>query len=450
MPDKLDKLDLGILLRMEPAAVVDYFRAKGYAISWDWQEVLNSAHARAFTVAKATSLDVLTTIQSSVVQAIATGMTQREFSRQLMPELKKLGWWGQTTVTHENGEEQTVTLGSPRRLETIYRTNMTTAYQAGRYLQQLGLPERPYWQYIAVMDERTRANHAAMNGLVFAATDPIWLTHYPPNDWGCRCRVRAMSKMRLDANGLSVSSSGEGLTTSTVEFGKSVATGEVYETEVTTFSRTINGQTVTMTPGAGWSYNVGAAAFGTDVAVAQKLVELESRSLRQAVIQSLNNAPARQLAFADWVANALTERRPGANVQPVAFMTDDVAEHVEARTGAPAARLMAIGEKQLLHADSPKHQAMGAALTLEEYQTLPQLLASPDAVLWDNKNNNLLYVVKRGEQAIKVAVNPAWKNKKQPDLLDTMINAYRVSYTALQDGVKSGEYEVLQEGLAEK
>lgn len=140
MADALDTLELGILLRMEPEAVVDYFQAKGHAISWDWQETLHSAHARGFTVAKATSMDVLTTIRSSVGEAITTGMTQREFSRQLMPELKKLGWWGQTTVTHDNGQEQTVTLGSPWRLETIYRTNMTTAYQAGRYLQQMNQP----------------------------------------------------------------------------------------------------------------------------------------------------------------------------------------------------------------------------------------------------------------------------------------------------------------------
>lgn len=370
MADELDKLELGILLRMEPAEVVDYFRAKGHVISWDWQEVDHASHARGFTAAKVTSLDVMTTLQDAMEQSIREGRTGREFSRQLMPELKKLGWWGQTTVTHANGQEQTVTLGSPWRLETIYRTNMTTAYQAGRYLQQMNQPERPYWQYIAVMDESTRASHAAMNGLVFAATDPIWLTHYPPNDWGCRCRVRAMSQMRLEANGLTVSSSDGALSPRTVEFGESLVTGEVYETEVTTFSRTINGEKVTMTPGPGWSYNVGSAAFGTDAAVANKLVEMQDRNLRQQVIQTLNGNPARGLAYRDWLAGALAGRADIAATMPVAMLTDELATLAHARLATLSQQGVTHDAKTL-----PDAQA--------DYSQLPALLATPDAVLRD-------------------------------------------------------------------
>lgn len=377
MADTLDTLELGILLHMEPKEVVDYFQAKGHAISWDWQEALHSAHARGFTVAKATGMDVLTTIQSSVGEAIATGITQRQFSRQLMPKLKELGWWGQTTVTHPNGQEQTVTLGSPWRLETIYRTNMTTAYQAGRYLQQMNQPERPYWQYIAVMDESTRASHAAMNGLVFAATDPIWQTHYPPNDWGCRCRVRAMSQLRLEANGLTVGSSDGSLSPRTVEFGESVVTGEVYETEVTTFSRTINGEKVTMTPGPGWSYNVGSAAFGTDAAVANKLVEMEDRQLRQQVIQTLNGNKARGLAYRDWLAGALAGRADIAATMPVALLTDEVATLASARLATLSLQGVAMDAKAL-----PDAQA--------DYAKLPALLAAPEAVLRDELGHLVL------------------------------------------------------------
>ncbi|URL07494.1 hypothetical protein L4F92_05200 [Avibacterium sp. 21-595] len=31
---------------------------------------------------------------------------------------------------------------------------------------------RPYWQYSAVNDDRTRPSHSAMNGLVYAYDDP--------------------------------------------------------------------------------------------------------------------------------------------------------------------------------------------------------------------------------------------------------------------------------------
>ncbi|MNF59671.1 Phage Mu protein F like protein [compost metagenome] len=438
MSDELDKTELGILLRMEPKEVVDYFQAKGHTISWDWQEVDRAAHARGFTVAKATSLDVLTTIQSAVGQSVATGMTQREFARQLMPELKRLGWWGQTTVTHENGQVQTVTMGSPRRLETIYRTNMTTAYQAGRYLQQMNQPERPYWQYIAVIDESTRASHAAMNGLVFASTDPIWQTHYPPNDWGCRCRVRAMSQLRLDDNGLTVSSSEGALSTTTVEMGVSRVTGEVYQSEVTRFSTTLNGERVSMTPGAGWSYNVGSAAFGTDAAVANKLVELEDRSLRKTVIQTLNNAPVRQVAYRDWVGAVLAGQPAHAAAMPVSFLSDELMQLANTHQALPLGNLAVLSQKDMV----PSAKGELLRPSQGDYEALPSVLAAPQAVVLDEHSGALVLVggndPQQGELLTATLASPYQGAQEVLTRLD------RQRADTLAQGLEEGRYTLLQ------
>lgn len=48
----------------------------------------------------------------------------------------------------------------------------------------------PNLEYVAVMDERTRESHAALNGAIYPINHSFWNTHYPPNDWGCRCNVR--------------------------------------------------------------------------------------------------------------------------------------------------------------------------------------------------------------------------------------------------------------------
>ncbi len=221
---------------LTPKDAVAYFRQKGYTIGWNWQEVAARTHAQAFTVAKAARLDILETIRKEVDKAISTGTTAQAFVKNLTPTLQKLGWWGKQVIVDSAGVAEMVQLGSPWRLKNIYRVNTSTAYMAGRYKQQMENSEaRPFWMYVAVMDESTRASHAALHNKVFRFDDPIWQTHYPPNGWGCRCRVRALSQRRLDSLGGQVTSSEGRLSTQTVDTGFDKRTGEVYTSEVTTY-----------------------------------------------------------------------------------------------------------------------------------------------------------------------------------------------------------------------
>jgi hypothetical protein len=63
---------------------------------------------------------------------------------------------------------------------------------------------RPYWQYIAVNDKRTRPAHRALNGLIFRADDPFWDTWFPPNGYRCRCGFRTLAERDLDRQDLKV------------------------------------------------------------------------------------------------------------------------------------------------------------------------------------------------------------------------------------------------------
>lgn len=433
-------IDLSYAMKLEPKLAVDYFRSKGYKITWNWQEMSAQAHAQAFTVAKATSLDVLESIQLELDRALATGTTEREFKKNLKPVLEKLGWWGKQINIDSNGEAKEVQLGSPRRLSTIYRTNLATAYQAGRYQQQLASSEtHPFWQYVATIDDRTRAAHAALHLKVFRYDDPIWQKLYPPNGWGCRCRVRALTESQVKREGLKVESSTGKLETYEVNTGIDDATGEVYQSEVTQFKSGAG----TMRTDAGWSGNVGNVAMGSDVNIAKKLTTLQNRKLRQQVIQSLNNEPARQDAFAKWVGNILTTRRAGNAIQPLGFMTDDIAEKVKEISGIEPARLFAVSEKNILHSDSLKHEETGVKLTLKDYQSLPKLIADAQAILWDVQKNNLLYIAK-GSDTMKIVINAPYNIKRQLDTLDVVINVYKASVIDLQKSIAGGLYKVLK------
>ncbi len=357
-------------------------------------------------------------------KAISQGVTRREFIDTLTPRLQKLGWWGRQIIVDSKGAAQVVEMGSPWRLRTIYQANVQSAYMAGRYKQQLENSDaRPYWMYVAVLDANTRPSHSAMNGKVFHYTDPIWRSHYPPNGWNCRCRVRTLSERRLKSLGARVSSSQGKLSTQTVESGFDQRTGEVYTHEVISYKDGSQG----MTPDAGWSQNVGELAYGTDMALMRKITPVQDVELRTQVVQSINNSALRHEAFANWVDRVLDQKRAGHSAQAIGFVDEAVAAAVAERTGQVASRVLVINEKQLVHADSKKHEIGGVALNREEIKILPVLLAEYDAVFWDKKHNNLMYVRFDGEGAmVMLPVNPTRRVKKHKNKLDLLMNAFRV------------------------
>lgn len=81
------------------------------------------------------------------------------------------------------------------RSRVIYDTNITQAYNAGRYQQMVELKEfRPYWQYRHTSIEHPRLQHLAWNGITLPADDPWFNTHFPQNGWGCKCRIDSLTE----------------------------------------------------------------------------------------------------------------------------------------------------------------------------------------------------------------------------------------------------------------
>lgn len=185
---------------------IKFFREKGLVVSpLSWRDVWAEEHVRAFTVARVAAMDVLEDIRAEVDRAIEAGVTLKDFKASLGEVLARKGW---LTPPAELPEEilpdGTVRKRlTPWRLETIFRTNVQSAYSTGRYRQMLeNAPRRPWWMYDAVGDYRTRPSHAAMDGRVYRYDHPIWDKWYPPNGFNCRCTVRTLSDRDMDRRGL--------------------------------------------------------------------------------------------------------------------------------------------------------------------------------------------------------------------------------------------------------
>jgi SPP1 gp7 family putative phage head morphogenesis protein len=261
MPD----VHLAYAFGLPPEKAIEYFKSKGYAITWNWEELWQESHAKAFTVAKAVKLDILQDIRDGIEKALENGTTYQDFAKELTPLLQKKGWWGRKEVVDTGtGEVSTVQLGSPYRLRTIFDQNIQTAYNVGRFRSQAeNVANRPYFQYVAVMDARTRPAHAALNGRVFRYNDEFWNSFYPPNGWRCRCRVRTLDQENLVARDLYVESSAGKLSTRDEVVNKT--TGETRPVTVFRDRNPQTGKVESTAPDVGWSYNPGKANWQPDL-----------------------------------------------------------------------------------------------------------------------------------------------------------------------------------------
>lgn len=418
-----DKVDLSAVFGLPPEKAIEYFQAKGHTLTWDWKDLWQESQAKSFTVAKVMNTDILNDIRGALDDALNNGTTFHEFQKILTPILQAKGWWGKTEhVNTLTGETGTAQLGSARRLKTIYQTNLQTAYMAGRYKSMMESTDtHPYWQYVAVLDGRTRPTHRAMNGRVFRYDDPMWGALFPPNGFNCRCRVRPLTSAQVEAMGLTVESSNDRL----IDHEIRLKDGSVVQVKALRIK--VDGQDKLFFPDAGWSYNPGASVFGNDVEVMRKISAVKDRAIRVQAVQSINNSELRHEVFASWVKDSLAKRTPGHDAQVVGFVSEDIADFAKAHNGGiDSARVLALPEKRLVHADSDKHQSDGIALTLAEYQTLPEIIAKPDSVYWDTQEHDLVYSYAAADGRVIYIPARLDYNVKKLGKMDVMVNAYKV------------------------
>jgi len=327
-----------------------------------WSEMLHEEHARAFTVAKVAKLDMLAEIQASLADVLANGGTFEQWQANLQPYLQRQGWWGDVQDRDLTGTDEVVRVG-PRRLRTIYDTNLRVSRAAGRWsrIQQLkGM--RPFLRYTAVLDARTRPEHRRWHGTILPVDHPWWDTHFPPCGWFCRCTVRQLSQRELDAKGWRVSDiPDDGPPKPFFPAGSSVP--------------------VMVPPGIapGFAYNPGKAGMA---AIAEKA----TRSIERAALVSLEAArdTLDALIRSDTFLDVLAE--PGAAC-PVMVLDDGLRTAIGAETNVVRLSSDTYGKQRGETARSAGHPD----LTLDDYRLLPVIGAAPDHVFADRDRHLAFY-----------------------------------------------------------
>lgn len=409
---------LSFALGLKPEKAIEWLKAKGVTAD-SYRNLTASEIAKVYTIARMTDLDMLNDIKQSMIKAAEGGQAFADWRKGILQHLQNKGWLhpnghnGQDIIDPKTGE----VFGAPRRLDTIYRTNMQSAYSAGQYQGYMdNIDHRPYWMYDAVADHRTRPAHSAMDGLVYRYDDPFWTTFYPPNGYNCRCTVVALAERDIERGGHVV---GKSTPENFVETHKIYnKKGDSYPTMA---YKSPDGRL--HTTDRGFDYNAGRINYRPDLdrydrGLAHQFAKAEMtgpefkaafKQLKKEFYEvksrlgiegkpdtdqrtDIRNALSKQLKFAAGVLSEETQRAAGVKRATVWLSDDTLVKQVDSREG----------------------QQFGE----DYYGFLPELLHTPEHIVRDGRE--LVLTARRGKQLLVAAL------KYIEDIDEVYLQSYRI------------------------
>lgn len=394
-----------------PKDALDYFNAKVHLPGFDYRDVWREEHAHAFTVAKATQMDVLTDIRGALKDALADGKTLRQFEKELTPTLQAKGWWGKKDmVDPETGDTVTAQLGSPRRLKTIYRANMRTARAAGQWQRAERTKKAlPYMLYELGPSREHREEHVAWHGTLLPIDDPWWESHMPPNGWGCKCRVRQVSRIeaeRLKTKGVPAADRAQEIDPETgLPTGRRVKrTAPVKttapKTEYVDWKNKRTGQVEQVPAGIdpGWDTNPGKVRQQNLENVLAGKIDGMPEPARDVAVKDLASSGR----FGRWVDTVLERKQARGETQIIGAVKGHVRSFVAKQGVTMETNVIMIDDKGLMHSAGDKKNSRGAAIGRDDLRHLPARLLDADCY-WDAKDPALVYAFQAAGREGKMA-----------------------------------------------
>lgn len=393
---------------------IEFFRKKLNLPTEAWDDIWQDAHDRAFVVAGAMNADLLDDLRKAVDAAIAGGDTIQDFRKKFDSIVAKHGWHGWTGEGSKASEAW--------RTRTIYTTNIATSYAAGRW-QQLTDPDllklRPYWRYIhndSVLSPRPQHKAWGDSGLTLPHDHPFWKTHFPPNGWGCRCRVTAVK-----------------------------GPGENDATEPPAGWDTPDAKGNIPGIDKGWAYAPGANSSTPLVElIDRKLFNLEA-PIGAAMWRNLQPALAMEHELLWWktLDEWQADEYPRGRRFVVGALSPETLEwlRVNEKSVPPTAEI-AIRDNLPRGAKQARHDSHQNGLTQEEWRALPALLNNPGSIYLDTRSGKLIFVADGiGPTKVAIEFNP---HKTRSEEMNMVESAFRVSAEDVAGEVKGGIWVIVE------
>ena len=160
-------------------------------IAKGWKATQEAYLKGGFAIARSSSKKITAHVQGTIAQSIKQGLSPSEATKQILDKIRE-------------GDPEEFTY-SRSYAETVYRTNMASAYTRGRieqakdpvFKRQIGA-----WMYVTAGDVDVRDNHQAAHKFVAATEDPVWKELRPPLGYNCRCALELVGRREALRKGI--------------------------------------------------------------------------------------------------------------------------------------------------------------------------------------------------------------------------------------------------------
>lgn len=160
--DPISHEDARKLIAAKPAVTRDVF-----------DELPDELRGRVFTITGIEDFDVLQAVRDEIAKLPAGGdwkKIRKEIAAKMSPYVDEAA--------------------AESRAELLLKHHGFAAYSATQARIMDSMTDIfPYRQYLSTQDDKVRASHAALDGIILPADHPFWAKHTPPWEWNCRCQV---------------------------------------------------------------------------------------------------------------------------------------------------------------------------------------------------------------------------------------------------------------------
>lgn len=408
---------------MIPDKALEYIKKKKLKPAFSYKDVWNEEHITAFTAAKVMQLDILKDMKDAVEKAIENGETLEQFKKNLLPTLYAKGWTGKQLIEDPITKEiKEVYIDAPHRLKTIYETNLRSAYMKGRFDRAYNSDAHPYLMYRVGPSKVHRKEHLEWDGLILDKNDPFWMSHNPPNGWGCKCYTVAISKARKEKY------KKEGIPTADTDGQTKKIKAKTIrpEIEYTTYINKRNGTISKVPKGVDPAFNFNQGNYNRDLVLFNDFMKKSKEKFPnryERIAETILRNEIKKEQFESFIKGAFDyDKEKNTGIQPhnitaIGFIDSFIKDYLK-RKNIDIGESITIGlEARLLNSIKAKrHAKKGEALEKTDADNILKCLLYGD-VYFQNDNKNILYLYKVEENkylqiSIATEINFSGRNSR--------------------------------------